>query len=261
MIEVKKLAAIYNIWDGVELLKGSIDCIKNHVDLIIIVYQNTSNFGEPFAPLSDIDTSDVEAYHCPVIYEKYTPIAMGGTFNEQNKRNIGITIARKNGCSHFFHIDVDEYYEDFGKSFEEYMELGSSGSVCPIYTYFKKPTWRLETLDNYYVPFIHHLKDHTASGYGFNYKYYVDPTRVINEADVSILSTPMHHYSWVRNDIKRKARNSSAGQQGNKLTGLLDIYSHLDSNSDPTGFIIPDMGNQKLIVVEDFFGIGDVLSV
>ncbi len=46
-----KLAAIYNVWDGVELLKHSIASIKQDVDLIIIVYQDISNFGEEFNPL------------------------------------------------------------------------------------------------------------------------------------------------------------------------------------------------------------------
>ena len=47
-----KLAAIYNVWDGVELLRGSMESVKDGVDLFIIVYQNVSNIGEVFHPLA-----------------------------------------------------------------------------------------------------------------------------------------------------------------------------------------------------------------
>lgn len=252
MIPITKLAAIYNVWDGVELLRGSIQCLKEHVDLIIVVYQNISNFGEPYAPLPEMGF-----YDSRIIYEKYTPVSMGGTHNEQNKRNIGLRIAREHGCSHFLHMDVDEYYEDFGMLKAEYIENRAAGSVCNILTYFKKPTWRLKNVDGYYVPFIHRLSNHTTAGYGFEGKFYCDPTRIINEADVVVLlSQPMHHFSWVRNDIERKARNSTAGQHGNRLAGLLTDYHALDGVVDPTGYRIGDMGDQELIVVPDTFRIG-----
>lgn len=261
MIKIEKLAAIYNVFDGEELLQGSIERVMNHVDLIIIVFQNISNFGEPYTPMANIDLSGIDRFICPIIFDKYTPVVMGGFVNEQNKRNIGITIARREGCSHFLHLDVDEYYEDFAQAKQEYISLGVAGAVCPIYTYFKKPTWRLKNLDHYYVPFIHHLKDHTQAGHGFNGKFYCDPTRVINEADMGMMTTPMHHYSWVRSDIKRKARNSSAGQHGNQLRGLLDAYDYLKNDTDLPGFKIQDMNNQELIVTENLFGIPEFLSV
>lgn len=251
MIPITKLAAIYNVWDGDELLAGSVNTIKDHVDLIIIVYQNVSNFGEPHVPNLRLDVK------CEVVLEKYLPVSMGGMHNEQNKRNIGLRIAREHGCSHFFHMDVDEYYEDFRMLKAEYIENRAAGSVCSILTYFKKPTWRLKNVDGYYVPFIHRLSNHTTAGYGFEGKFYCDPTRIINEADmVVLLSQPMHHFSWVRDDIERKARNSTAGQHGNRLAGLLADYHALDGVVDPTGYRIGDMGDQELIVVPDTFRIG-----
>jgi len=50
-----KLAAIYNVWDGVELLHGSIECIKDHVNQIIIVWQNVSNIGEIYDPMPEME--------------------------------------------------------------------------------------------------------------------------------------------------------------------------------------------------------------
>ena len=46
-----KLVAIYNVFDGEELLPYSVKEIRPHVDAIICVYQNTSNRGEKYQPL------------------------------------------------------------------------------------------------------------------------------------------------------------------------------------------------------------------
>lgn len=254
-----KLAAIYNVFDGEELLTGSINCLIGQVDVIIFVLQTTSNFGEYYDPRCK--------FHCKgwngltEIQYHYDPIMeLGGTQNEIKKRNIGLDLARDKGCTHFFHIDVDEYYENFAKAKEEFIQLGIDGSVCPIYTYFKKPTWRLENLDNYFVPFIHELKEDTRAG-NCTYPVWVDPTRTIHpHSKVAILSEPMHHYSWVRNDIERKARNSSAGQHGNKLKGLLADYHSPELEAHPDGYVIKDMGGQRIKVVDDLFGISKMLD-
>lgn len=138
-----KLAAIINLWDGIELLRGSIDCYKDHVDEIIIVWQEVSNFGEPHNPPSIINLSS--EVNRKTTFLKYDPyFSLGGSQNEVKKRNIGLDIARELRCTHFFHIDVDEYYEDFGGLKKEYLISCKKASICKIYTYFKKPTLRLD---------------------------------------------------------------------------------------------------------------------
>lgn len=252
-----KLAAIYNVFDGIELLRGSIDSIKKHIDKIIVVYQSQSNFGEVDSDVYFKILNCIAGLRTACWYSShYQPIiSLGGSINERNKRNIGIEIARKLECTHFFHIDVDEYYEDFGAAKKQYIDSGADGSVCPIYTYFKKPTLRLAELDSYYVPFIHKLHPGSKAG-SSSYPYWVDPTRTINVPEgerVHLLADhPMHHYSWVRKDIERKARNSSAGQHGNKLAGLLADYHSPDLGE---GYVIKDMGGQKLVTVPNIFGI------
>jgi|SRR5690242_4904329 len=251
-----KLAAIYNVWDGEELLQRSIDTIKDHVQVIIIVYQTISNMGESHEPNLELETGGAK-----LILQKYSPVVgNGGTFNEQEKRNLGLAVARQVGCTHFLHMDVDEFYQDFGKAKQEYIDSMAFGSVCRIFTYFCKPTWRLENLDGYYVPFIHRLQAHTTCGRGFAYTFYCDPTRVVNEANVVCLTAIMHHFSWVRKDIYKKARNSSAAQSGNRLQGLLADYNRVMNLIDPTGCEIADMGGQKLVVVDDIFNLGGLFS-
>jgi hypothetical protein len=251
-----KLAALYNVWDGVELLHGSINCIKDHVDQIIIVWQNVSNIGEAYDPMPEMD------FHFEIrkkiIFYKYEPnFSIRPAQNEVKKRNAGLDIAYNYNCTHFFHIDVDEYYQDFAAAKKEYLISGCKGSVCRIYTYFKEPTLRLENLDGYYVPFIHELEEETRSG-NSSYPFYCDPTRTISYSDrlhrddIFEMNHPMHHFSWVRKDIGMKARNSSAAQYGNQLKGLLNDY-HSPNLGD--GYILKDMGGQRLKIVDNIFGI------
>lgn len=241
-----KLAAIYNVWDGVELLQGSMNCLKNHVDLFIIVYQTTSNFGEKDNPLPEI--SKISFENCLLV--KYNPEIISGSKNEKNKRNIGLEIAKQYNCTHFLHMDCDEYYHDFGNAKQQYINSGHNGSVCKIFTYFKKPTLRFEDEDCYYVPFIHELKKDTEAGVK-KYPFYVDPTRRINETDVVLLHIHMHHFSYIRNNIERKIRNSTAKVNIQNSNLLKDYYSP----DLKEGYHVKDIFNQKLIEVPDTFNI------
>lgn len=254
-----RLAAIYNVWDGVELLKGSINCIKKDVDVIIIVWQEVSNYGEQYDPSDEIraaiDVVNVEYYftgYKRVIIHKYTP-SFGFQFSaasyEMEKRNIGLKIAKDDNCTHFLHLDCDEYYEDFGKAKQEYIESGSKGSVCSMWTYFKKPTLRFENTDNYFVPFIHELNNKTIAGQS-QYPFYVDPTRRINEQNVVLLDAKMHHFSWIRTNIARKVRNSSA-KHNILRSNYLNDYNSPDLG---VGYYVTDF-RQKLVEVPNIFNI------
>lgn len=241
-----KLAAIYNVWDGDELLEYSINSVKSGVDLFIIVYQTTSNFGEKYDPLQNILKAVKDV---PYILHKFTPINHAGISNEREKRNIGLQIAKKNSCSHFLHMDCDEMYQDFNKAKKLYFNSGKEGSCCKIFTYFKLPTLRFETEDGYFVPFIHKLFDDTRSGLP-NYPFYVDPTRRINCNNVELLNVHMHHFSYIRKDIMRKINNSSARNNFKKGTILQD-YNNPDLKC---GYYVKDY-EKKLIEVPNLFDI------
>jgi CRP-like cAMP-binding protein len=45
-----KLGISYNLFDGEELLEGSIKQIRQHVDYVSVVYQTISNFGNTCSP-------------------------------------------------------------------------------------------------------------------------------------------------------------------------------------------------------------------
>ncbi len=244
-----KLASIINAWDGVELLKYAMASTLSRVDLFVIVYQTTSNYGEYYDPLKEIQSACAVLTMPRVIIQHYVPhLNQSGTDNETKKRNIGLRIAKECGATHFFFQDCDEMYSDFSGAVDQYAGAGKEGSVCPIYTYFKLPTLRFEFPDNYYVPFVHKLTPITTAGMQ-EYPYYVDPTRRVNCKDVALLSEPMHHFSYVRRDIVRKCRNSSARNNILK-SGILEDYA----NAAP-GRMVKDIFNQKLVEVPNKFGI------
>lgn len=240
-----KLAAIYSVWDGTELLKGSMNCLKDHVDLFIIVYQDVSNFGEHYDPLPDMDLAGFN--HLLV---KFDPEIGNGFLNETKKRNLGLHAAQELACSHFLFVDCDEYYDDFGKGKELYQQSGKTGTVCKMYTYFNRPTWRFENPDNYYVPFIHRIDTGIVAGNYRSYPFYCDPTRKINTTDVIEIPFMMHHFSYVRSDINRKVRNSSA-KRNIERSQILRDYNSPDLKPN---FHVIDF-RQKLIEVENIFGI------
>lgn len=212
-----KLSAIYNLWiDSIEHLSTSINYIKDYVDLIIIVDQTISNKGE------NIRAEELKEYtnelnrifkstKTKIISRHYVPdLHKSPLQNETTKRNIGIEIAKKEGMTHFFNIDSDEYWPNFKEAKDEYFLSSARGSVCKMWTYFKKPTLRLKEPEGYYVPFIHELKPETRVGNNPKYPFWADPTRRVNETNVIELKAMMHHMSWIRKDIERKVRNSTA---------------------------------------------------
>lgn len=208
-----ELVAIYNVWiDAFEHLGPSIDYINDHVDGIIITYQETSNRGEGIFPLERKTYLNKLEYleRLGCILQSCEPIPEAtAQSNEIRKRRRGIELAREMEYTHFFHIDSDEYWPEFKEAKQAYIDSKANGSVCRLHTYFKKPTLRLEEPEGYHVPFIHTLKRTTEITKG-RYPFYVDPTRKINESNVVLLPQFMHHMSWVRLNLRRKFRNSTA---------------------------------------------------
>lgn len=256
-----KLAAIYNLWDGDELFQYSFDSIVAHVDLIIIVWQDISNFGERYHPicLPRQINQPVDRYKlqngCEIIYQKYQPelqVLVGGSTNETRKRNIGLNIARKDDCTHFFFIDCDELYQNFAEAKQQFITSGANGSVCRLFTYWGKPSYQLTPIEEYWVPFIHKLKENTVAGMQ-EYPFWVDPTRRVNEQNVVEIPTMMHHFSYVRKDIERKIRNSSAKVNLERSTYLQD-YKDLMAVDNADGHFLPGI-KHTVKIVENIFNI------
>lgn len=235
------VVAIYNVFDGLELLPHSMSNISPCVEGIIIVYQTTSNFGE-----TDTTVEEQVKYLSGIIRNhvyliKYTPdLGKPGFDNERMKREIGLTHAKKLGFTHFLDIDCDEFYhrEEFLKEKERVLSGNLNGLVCRSKVYFKSPTLTIGN-DVTLVPFLFkiegtsHKMNHTmpfawssmdAVPFTPKKQIRIDPTRQLNYTHgIEWSDIFMHHYSWVRKDYKKKIRNSSARSNIEKSTILNDL--------------------------------------
>jgi len=216
-----KLCAIYNVWADWDILEYSLKNIEPLVDGVIIVGSTKSNFGE-YYPIPENFRDRV------AIREPQFKTARE---SETDKRNFGLDLARWAGFTHFLTIDADEFYdpEKFILAKKLVDDTGLIGLVCTCTTYFKSPTLTIG-LDVTLVPFIHELTPTIKHTFNRNYPYAwngtqirIDPTRSLNIDDgVFMVDITMHHMSWVRADIKRKMRNSTAKANLERSTILQD---------------------------------------
>ncbi len=247
------LAAIYNTFDGEELLEGSIKQFYEAVDVVIIVYQTTSNYGE-YYPDVELLVQRLQKQYTKVHLLKYEPQHGQGQYNERRKRQLGYEEAEALGCSHFLFVDNDEYYDtqQFQAAKQQISQHAYDTTACQLYTYYKKPIYRLKPIESYWVPFICTIKPGARIGRGFPVR--VDPTRGILPAQNFYSFTRqqlmMHHYSYLRHNMARKLRNSSARHH----FGNIDHCLQQINNWQPGQPIWPYDG-YEVEVVEDVFGV------
>ncbi len=207
-----KLAAIYNVWDDFQMLWISTHKIKPLVDGIIIIYSHTSNYGEASKP--EMDT--VYNGRC---YRLEPDLKLRPDENERNKRNYGLDIAKQQGYTHFIMMDADEFYEPeaFLKEKERFLNPDLNGLVCACQVYFKSPKLTIG-LDTTLITFIHKITPGLKFEFNRQFPFAfdkngirIDPTRQLNiKKGVEWSDIIMHHYSWVRKDVEKKIRNSTA---------------------------------------------------
>lgn len=254
-----KLGASYNLFDGEELLEASIKSIRSQADYINVVYQDISNYGnksetnlKPFLEgLMNKGLID-EIYLYKPNLEKNRAHK-----NKKDKRNIGLKLAKKRGCTHFLSMDVDEFYDS--KQFahaKEFIKVNCiKSSAVSIIEYIKKPTWQImngysfSPDDNefytFYVPFIMKIKWHKQRhGKGF-FPCFTDPTRILNGKDKFYLfpkhDIAMHHMSSIRKNLSKKYLNSSFLNSNDEICrrikklqeDILDFDFEKDKNNLP----------------------------
>lgn len=216
-----RLVSIISTWgDTLSLLPK---CIENHLkfsDGVIVCWSTTSNYGvrdERMLPFVVTSLYDRVLFHQiePVLNRKGDAL-----FNETRKRNAGIEIAKREGYTHYIVADADEYYipEHVCQAKTEFNDSNLNGLVSYIRVFVGKPTlWCVDP--NTVVPFIHRLRPNTQVGNFRDYPYayratglaQIDPSRrpnVINGVRYS--DVEMYHMSYIREDIDKKIKNSTA---------------------------------------------------
>ena len=209
---IMRLGVAYNVFDGAELLEGSIKQMREIADFICIVWQRNSNFGEAipswsYQYLMECVAAADNSYG-------YTPSVTGGHRNEIIKRNIGANLCREAHCSHFITMDADEYYDVAQlKRIKDLMVTGDyDSSACQMQTYYGSPEYALDPPEAYYVPLIYKL-DEREFALGNQMPVAADPTRKLPARKFIAFDRneiEMHHFSYLRKDMGLKLRNSSA---------------------------------------------------
>lgn len=214
-----KLCSIINAWsDTVELLPYAIENHLKFCDGVIVVWSLRSNHGAIDRRMLDFVVSQGYQY---VLFHQHEPnTKRKPLLNETEKRNVGLSIAKREGYTHFFLADADEFYipEQVERDKKLFGETQINGLVCRLMVYVGKPTLNCPD-NNTLVPFIHKLRKDTTAGrfqsYPFAYdkrrRSFIDPSRRLNERNGIIMSnTVMQHFSYVRSDINMKIQNSTA---------------------------------------------------
>jgi hypothetical protein len=223
-----KLSVSYNVFDGLELLEPSLENIRPCVDHISIVYQKVSNylqktdfdFDNYFDRLKNKNLFDDISIYIPTFPRPVIVGFIGARechWNEIRKRKFGLELARKNSCTHFLPMDVDEFYdrEQFLTCKKMIEENGWDSTACSIQDYYSRPIYRVKELANYFVPFIQSVGMDMEVDAPYFVK--VDPARRFiqykNEHLFSEKEIIMHHMTTCRQDkksLESKYMNSSA---------------------------------------------------
>lgn len=212
-----RLGISYNLFDGEELLEGSIKQIRKLVDYVSVVYQTTSNFGNPCNPglVPLLERLKSEGL-VDELFEYVPKVNKGGHSNEIQKRNIGLALSQGAGCTHHMSMDSDEYY--LPSEFENLKKLVVEGdydsSFCQMQTYYKSWEYSLNPPEEYYVSLIFKIKPDSSYVLGAPAPVLVDPTRRMSPTNTPLTlkreEIQMHHGSYIRDNIKTKLTNSSA---------------------------------------------------
>ena len=209
-----KLGVHYNLFDGSELLEFSIRSIRDCASYVCVIYQDVSNFGNQ----SKVDLKhlldDLKSKGLIDEYVKHEPIIGRGHQNEITKRQKGLDLCRKNGCSHHMTMDCDEFYkkEELLNTMSIIESDGYDTTACQMQTYYKTPEWALDPPETYYVPLIYKI-DERRFEMSKQWPVTADPTRKMLPKKFMAFTRniiEMHHFSYVRSDIRSKLINSSA---------------------------------------------------
>ena len=243
-----KLGLAINAFEGTEHLYNIISEIRDLVDLVVVGLQKKSYLGNPIdmTDVKEIEKLKEEGLIDNVMWittddKKFSRV------QECEKRNQMIDFLEAEGCTHQIVIDSDEFYthnsfqrardyvydNDIEISYCRYLNYFGSGKTDDYKTYLVYPFH-----DGNFVPFVSKIK------YRFRWQTRdfakpSDPTRRYERPKVfkrdekgEILKNntgnpiidhylvdyyefkwnelKMHHFSWIRNDIRKKMRDWSS---------------------------------------------------
>ena len=212
-----KLGVSYTVFeDSIELLPYALKAIRPEVEYISVVYQMVSNSGEKASPQFRDELARLRTEGLIDRLDFYIPdLQQSAAFNELQKRNIGLTLSRQANCTHHMATDSDEFFThaQFELIKKDLRENISEAQFAQMKTFYKLPTEEITPPDEYFVPLFYAITPTTQYVLNAPTPVVVDPTRSISTTHYRIFKreeVEMYHMSYVRKDIEKKLRNSSA---------------------------------------------------
>lgn len=248
-----KIAALFTVFNGLELLEHSVKAIGNNVDNVIVCYQNTSNKGEINPYVGDYCAN--LGLDC---IEFEPDLTKNTKENERIKHDFMIQEAKKRGYTHVILMATDHFYTpeqiEFAK--KDVIDNDWDVTATAMFTYYKHPTWRLEPIEDYSMPFIIALRPETMIERISSFPWLVDPSVQVNTCQRSRLYTEnevmLHHYSMVRIDIEDKFRNAAASirWKPEQVERFISEFENAELGSEISYF-----KGRKLVECRDLFGL------
>lgn len=231
MSKIEKLGLGIVAFEGTEHIKNITYEIRNSVDYIVVCLQKLSYHGDP---IPESDVKEVEHlfeiglvdriiwFEPDLSYkqEKHDDEYLGKQprLIETNKRNYILEHLQTNGCTHSLVTDSDEFYDkiDFIRAKKLIEDNDMKITYCQYVNYWRDYRHYLVWPFPSYVPFI------CESSFRFEFACGCfdrpcDPTRIYKITDSSVgfhilawKSIKMHHFSWIRLDIRKKINSWSS---------------------------------------------------
>lgn len=207
----------YSVFDGEELLEGSLKSVRGEVDYINVIYQSVSWYGKPADPaLLPLLLELKEKKLIDELAEFKPDLDRPPSANEIAKRNFGLQLARRFGCTYFMTMDCDEFYlaGEIKQAKEDIIRWNLSHSYCPQILYGFEPTSRIvNSGGSGFVPFFAKLRPWSKLASRTDLPCKADKTRCLARgffAYEKVLDRIcMHHMNMVRKDLRAKVDNSS----------------------------------------------------
>jgi hypothetical protein len=224
-------------YEGTEHLRTIIAELRPHVDEVVLLTSDHSYLGEPISPA---DKAEIDAIldegvadakiDFPVI--PFLPVREQETI----RRNQGLAYFESRGINYALICDSDEFYkaDQFAKAKSVVREWLPQAVYCYYENYYKFKNCKLLD-DCFNVPRVVPLLVSTSQRFKYDipFRYPSDPTRRM-ETDFTMTFAKefvtMNHWSWIRNDIRKKMENWSSKDFFPKaeIDEMVDYYEKFD---------------------------------
>jgi len=255
-----KLVLCYTVFNGLELLEKSISSMYEHVDEILICYQSTSNKGEFNSEVEPFVQYLERKYNKITLSYFYPTFPLSTKQQERIKHTNMMKDARMLGATHYIIAACDHFYthEDIVRTKQIVIDNDIDVTLTRMKTYYKKPTWMIEPMEEYYMPFISKMYPNTKY-INENRSFYpvtVDPSVMVNTCEKILVMNPdeciLHHFSMIREDIENKFRNAAASIRWNAKQ--IETFINEYKNAKP-GDEISYFQKRKLVECDNLFNI------